>query len=60
MPDDEHVILSKVQEWELPEHNLAAKHHGFTKGLEHEAAEKAHKQVAEYIVHGRVRQREKV
>lgn len=59
-PDNEYSILSKVREWELTEHNLAAKHHGFTKGLEHEAAEKAYKRVAEYIEHGRIRQRKKV
>jgi len=55
-PIDEYALLSRLTELELKEHIAAAKHHGFTKGIEHESAEKAYHRVIELIQNGRVRQ----
>lgn len=55
-PIDEYSLLSRLTSWELEEHLSAHKHQGFTKGLEHMAAEKAYRRVIELIQNGRVRQ----
>jgi hypothetical protein len=55
-PLDEHALVERLKEWELKEHIAVAKHHGFTKGIEHESAEKAYRRVIDLIHNGRVRQ----
>lgn len=56
-PQDTHSLLSWLIDQELKAHNNAAKHHGFTKGLEYAAEEKAYKRVIDKIRNGRVGQR---
>jgi hypothetical protein len=52
-PLDEHALLTRLMEWEMKEHIAAKKHHGFTKGLEHAAEEKAYGRVIRLIQEGR-------
>jgi hypothetical protein len=56
-PDDIYSLESWLREKALEAHNNAAKHHGFTKGLEYEAEEKTLNKVIEKIHSGRVSQR---
>ena len=55
--DDIHALESWLRDEALEAHNNAAKHHGFTKGLEYEAEEKTLNKVIEKIQHGRFPQR---
>ena len=52
-PLDEHALIARLIEWEMKEHVAAKKHHGFTKGLEHAAEEKAYGRVIRLIQEGR-------
>ena len=56
-PDDIPALESWLRDKSLKAHNNAAKHHGFTKGLEYEAEEKAMNKVIEKIQSMRVSQR---
>ena len=55
--DDIPALESWLRDEALEAHNNAAKHHGFTKGLEYEAEEKTLNKVIEKIQSGRVSQR---
>jgi hypothetical protein len=59
-PIDEHALVERLKEWELREHIAAAKHHGFTKGREHEAKVEAFHRVIDLIQNGRVRQQHRM
>lgn len=57
IPPDMDALLAWLKGQALKEHNLAVKHHGFTKGLEHEAAEKFANRVIAKIENSRVNQK---
>lgn len=59
-PLDEHALVERLKDWELKAHTNAAKHAGFTKGLEHQVEERCYGRIIRLIENGRVRQRREV